>query len=240
MSKIQFDTVFISDVHLGTDRCNIDKFLKFLNELDTKKLVMVGDILDLHCMERYNTHWRTKHTKAVEKILELCEKGIKVVYVLGNHDAIARKYVKNEHINLHRNLMICDSYIHHSVKNKKFLCIHGDKNSEYSSGSWKQYFMNKGYETITPLNNFLKRTIDFSLVNFLKSIPRGKEYIDKYEMDLIRYVRGFYNYEGVIVGHIHHANIREYHGTTYMCCGDWCDTCSAIVEENGSFRIIKY
>ena len=240
MSKIQFDTVFISDVHLGTDRCNIDKFLKFLNELDTKKLVMVGDILDVHCMEKYNTYWRTRHTKAVEKILELCEKGTKVVYVLGNHDAVARKYVKNEPINLHRNLMICDSYVHHSKQNRKFLCIHGDEYSEYSSGSWKQYFMNKGYETITPLNNFLKKTIDFSLVNFLKKIPRGKEYIDKYEMDLIQHVRKFSKYDGIIVGHIHHANIREYDGTTYMCCGDWCDECTAIVEKNGLFGIIEY
>jgi hypothetical protein len=24
----------------------------------TKKLVIVGDILDIHCMEKYNTHWR--------------------------------------------------------------------------------------------------------------------------------------------------------------------------------------
>jgi len=240
MNKTQFDTVFISDVHLGTDRCNIEKFLKFLNELNTKKLVLVGDILDVHCMEKYNTHWRKGHTKAVEKILELCEKGTKVVYVLGNHDAVARKYVKNEPINLHRNLMICDSYVHNSKQNRKFLCIHGDEYSEYSSGSWKQYFMNKGYETITPLNNFLKKTIDFSLVNFLKKIPRGKEYIDKYEMDLIQHVRKFSKYDGIIVGHIHHANIREYNGTTYMCCGDWCDECTAIVEKDGLFEIIEY
>jgi UDP-2,3-diacylglucosamine pyrophosphatase LpxH len=33
-----FDTVFISDVHLGTPRCNTEKFLKFLKELKTKKV----------------------------------------------------------------------------------------------------------------------------------------------------------------------------------------------------------
>ena len=27
-----FDTVFISDVHLGTPRCNTEKFFKFLKE----------------------------------------------------------------------------------------------------------------------------------------------------------------------------------------------------------------
>ena len=235
-----YDTVFISDVHLGTDRCNTDKFLKFLNQLDTKKLVMVGDIIDIHCMEKYNTLWKTQHTKAVEKILELSRKGTEVVYILGNHDAVARKYVNTSSSYLHQNLIICDSYVHHSTKNRKFLCIHGDFYSEFSSGSWKQYFMNWGYETITPLNIFLNKTFGFSLINFLKSIPRGKKFIDKYEMDLIHHVRKIGEYDGVIVGHIHHANIREYQGTTYMCAGDWTDTCSALVEKDGVFEIIKY
>jgi UDP-2,3-diacylglucosamine pyrophosphatase LpxH len=239
MNKTQFDTVFISDVHLGTDRCNIEKFLKFLNELNTKKLVLVGDILDVHCMEKYNTHWRKGHTKAVEKIVDICRKGTEVIYVLGNHDAIARKYVKNKSFKLD-NLVVCDQYIHISKQGEKFLCVHGDQYSQYSSGSWKQYFMNWGYETITPLNNFLKKTIGFSLVNFLKNIQRGKDYINNYQYDLIRYVRKLGGYDGVIAGHIHHANIRKYDNLAYMCCGDWTDTCSAIVEENGSFRIIKY
>ena len=68
------DTVFISDVHLGTDRCNTDKFLKFLNQLDTKKLVMVGDIIDIYCMEKHNTLWKIQHTKAVEKNSRIVQK----------------------------------------------------------------------------------------------------------------------------------------------------------------------
>lgn len=236
---MKFDTTFISDVHLGTDRCNVEKFLKFLNELDTKKLVMVGDILDVHCMEKYNTHWRVRHTRAVEKILELCRKGTEVIYVLGNHDAVARKYVNNKSFKFD-NLIICDEYIHISKKDKRFLCVHGDRYSQFSSGSWKQYFMNKGYETITPLNIFLNKTFGFSLINFLKSIPRGKRFIDKYENDLISFVRKLNSYDGVIVGHIHHANIRVNDEITYMCCGDWTDTCSALVERDGVFEILKY
>ncbi len=46
-----YDATFISDTHLGTNRCDTHKFLKFLKELDTKKLVMVGDIFDIACME---------------------------------------------------------------------------------------------------------------------------------------------------------------------------------------------
>ena len=47
-------------------------------------------------------------------------------------------------------------------------------------------------------------------------------------------------YAGVICGHIHSGNIRNFGKITYMCCGDWCDTCSAIVEKNGVYSLEKY
>ena len=86
-----YDTVFVSDVHLGTARCNTQKFLKFLQELKTKKLVLVGDIIDIYCMEKYNTLWRKEHTECVHQILNLAKKGTEIVYILGNHDASLRR-----------------------------------------------------------------------------------------------------------------------------------------------------
>lgn len=236
-----YDTVFISDVHLGTNRCNVDKFLKFLSNLKTKKLVLVGDILDIHCLEKYNTRWRKKHTQAVEKLIEISKKGIEIVYVFGNHDCVFRKHFKDNISSKFGNISFCDRYVHTTTNNKKFVCIHGDKYSQYSSGSWKQYFMNWGYETITPLNNFLKRTLNISLVNFLKNLPRGKNYINEYETDIANYVINNYKFaDGVICGHIHHANLRDFNGFTYICCGDWTDTFSAVVEEKGEFEILRY
>lgn len=236
-----YDTVFISDVHLGTDRCNVDKFLKFLNELNTKKLVLVGDIIDIHCLEKYNTRWRKKHTQAVEKLIDISKKGTEIFYIFGNHDCVFRKHFKDSILTKFGNINFCDKYVHITKKNKKFVCIHGDKYSQYSSGSWKQYFMNWGYETITPLNNFLKKLFNISLVNFLKNLPRGKTYINEYETDIVNYVTKNYKFaDGVICGHIHHANIRSFADFTYICCGDWTDTFSAVVEENGVLKIVRY
>ena len=69
-----FNTVFISDLHLGTDRCNVKKLLKFLKELKTEKLVLVGDIIDIYCMERYNTRWTKEHTECVHQLFNLIKK----------------------------------------------------------------------------------------------------------------------------------------------------------------------
>jgi hypothetical protein len=37
--------------------------------------------------------------------------------------------------------------------------------------------------------------------------------------------------DGVIFGHIHHAVIRAEDGLTYINCGDWVESCTAVVEQ---------
>src|SRR5262249_13104036 len=47
--------------------------------------------------------------------------------------------------------------------------------------------------------------------------------------------------DGVICGHIHHAAIHDFDGVRYINCGDWVETCSAVVEHmDGRFEIIAW
>jgi UDP-2,3-diacylglucosamine pyrophosphatase LpxH len=39
--------------------------------------------------------------------------------------------------------------------------------------------------------------------------------------------------DGVICGHVHTAAMREIDGVRYLNCGDWVDSCTAIVEHEG-------
>ena len=233
---MSFDAVFVSDVHLGTDRCNHQKFYKFLKEIKTKKLVLVGDIIDVQCMEKYGTQWKREHTECVHQILNLAKKGTEIVYVLGNHEAQIRRYTEFTH----KNFLMCDEYVYKTKDGDKYLCVHGDKYSEFSSGSWKQLVFNWGYELITPMSVWLEKIFNFSLVYALKRSVNGKKYINQYETDLANYCRQKGGYKGIIVGHIHHNNMRKFGKIEYMCCGDFVDTCSAIVEKNGFFQSIKY
>lgn len=231
-----YDAVFISDVHLGTNRCNTKKFMKFLNELNTKKLIMVGDIYDIECMQKYGTKWEKKHSKAIHKLIKLADRGVEIVYIFGNHEAELRRYVGFKH----KNFSIAESYVYQTKKGNKYLCLHGDTCSNLSSGSWKQLCFNKGYELITPLSYWMSKFFNFSLVHFLKNTISAKKYINQYELDLANYCLSNGNYDGIICGHIHHANIRNFGDITYMCCGDFVDTCSAIVEKNGKFEHVFY
>ena len=62
----------------------------------------------------------------------------------------------------------------------------------------------------------------------------------KFEINMTDYARkrGF---DGVIAGHIHHAEIKEINGIIYMNDGDWVESCTALVEtHDGSWEIILW
>src|SRR6478736_2971357 len=48
-------------------------------------------------------------------------------------------------------------------------------------------------------------------------------------------------FDVVICGHIHHAMIRTQAGLAYINCGDWVESCTAVVEHfDGAFEIIHW
>lgn len=229
-----YDAVFISDLHLGTSRCNSKALLNFLTNIKTKKLILVGDVLDLQCLEK-GSRWARNHTLIIHKLLEKKSNGCEIIYVYGNHEKDLSRYT-----GLLNGIKVCREYVYTDSMNNSYLCIHGDKLSRRSSGDWKQFFLHKGYEVITPINHFLKETTGFSLVKFLKNTKRGRVFIDAYENDVVNGLKVKENlhnrkYAGVIVGHIHHLNHRVIDGYHYYCCGDWVDSCSAILEAYGSY-----
>ena len=47
--------------------------------------------------------------------------------------------------------------------------------------------------------------------------------------------------DGVICGHIHHAEMRMVHGILYMNDGDWVESCTALVEhQDGRFELLDW
>ena len=47
--------------------------------------------------------------------------------------------------------------------------------------------------------------------------------------------------DGVVCGHIHHAEIRTIDGILYCNDGDWVESCTALVEDfEGRLRIVRW
>jgi UDP-2,3-diacylglucosamine pyrophosphatase LpxH len=81
----------------------------------------------------------------------------------------------------------------------------------------------------------------FSISQFLKHrVKKAVDFMFKFEENLANYCkkRGF---DGVICGHIHHAEIKEINGVMYMNDGDWVESCTALVEHwDGRWEIVTW
>src|SRR5215472_3562859 len=79
-----FDTVIISDLHLGSDISRAGDALEFLQSVDFQRLVLLGDIFaDLNFARLTKEHW--KFLGYIRK-LSNPKRNVEVVWVEGNHD----------------------------------------------------------------------------------------------------------------------------------------------------------
>ena len=65
-------------------------------------------------------------------------------------------------------------------------------------------------------------------------------FIGKFEAAVAHYADR-YDVDAVLCGHIHSAAIREFGKVTYYNCGDWVESCTALVEgDDGILSMINY
>jgi UDP-2,3-diacylglucosamine pyrophosphatase LpxH len=103
------------------------------------------------------------------------------------------------------------------------------------------------YDTALLVNrwfNFLRRRLGYpywSLSQWLKrQVKEAVKAIDRFETALAQEARSR-GMDGVICGHIHHAEMRMIHGILYMNDGDWVESCTALVEhEDGRFELLDW
>src|SRR5437762_6789094 len=66
------------------------------------------------------------------------------------------------------------------------------------------------------------------------ALPISVSFIGRFEEAIVRYAKKF-SVDAVLCGHIHSAAIRQFDGVTYYNCGDWVESCSALIErEDGA------
>jgi UDP-2,3-diacylglucosamine pyrophosphatase LpxH len=238
-----YKTVFISDIHLGTKMSQADKLLDFMKTFECEKIYLVGDIVDCWAMSKKNI-WNQIHNDVVQKLLRKARKGTEIIYIPGNHDDVMRNYCDNEF----GHVIITNEAIHLGVDGKLYLVTHGDqfdivmKNAQWLAhlGSWAYDVSISMSVMLNKIRNLLGLS-HWSLSSYLKyKVKESVNFIGDYEETLTKYVKNK-GLNGIICGHIHHANIRDIDDIRYMNCGDWVESCTALVENhNGTFEIIKW
>ncbi|HEY5084468.1 MAG TPA: hypothetical protein VII48_08110, partial [Rhizomicrobium sp.] len=81
----------------------------------------------------------------------------------------------------------------------------------------------------------------WSLSAWLKhKVKNAVEYISRFEEEVAAEARKR-GVDGVVCGHIHHAEIRQIGGVLYLNDGDWVESCSALVEDaRGNLEILRW
>jgi UDP-2,3-diacylglucosamine pyrophosphatase LpxH len=235
MTQRTYRSIFISDVHLGTRDSKADALNNFLKHNTCDTLYLVGDILDVWRIQQNKWRWKQSHTNVVRRILGHSKRGTRVIYVAGNHDEFLRPLMP---YNIgFGNVEVANQIEHIGLDGKHYLVIHGDMFDGITRlAPWLTFLGDKAYDFILSFNtkyNWLRHRMGFgyfSLSQYLKArVKKAVDFIFQFEKNLIAYCKKR-GYDGVICGHIHHAEIKIIDDIIYMNDGDWVESCTALVE----------
>ena len=241
----QVRSVFISDIHLGTRACQAGRLLDFLRHHPSEYLFLLGDIVDFWAMKRGGICWTQDQNTFVQKVLRRARHGDKVFFIPGNHDEALREYVGTSF----GDIQLKDEYIHTAADGRRYLLVHGDAFDQVTRHhKWVAVLGDMAYDILVRLNSwlsFLRRTFRrpgyWSLAGYAKrKVKTAVSFIFDFEDSVMHYVREL-GLDGVICGHIHWAAKKDIDGQTYLNCGDWVDSCTAIVEHlDGKMELITW
>ncbi|QIK37231.1 UDP-2,3-diacylglucosamine diphosphatase [Caldichromatium japonicum] len=243
LSPLKYRSIFISDLHLGFRGCQVQFLLDFLRSTQCKQLYLVGDIVDLWAMQG-RVYWPDAHNQVVRELLDKARNGTEVIYIPGNHDELMRT-----HLDLSfGEIRICDERVHTTADGRCFLVLHGDRFDRVVQHSpWLAQIGSQAYDRLLALNGWLSRVraaLGFkywSLAGYLKrKVKDAVNYIGNYEQAVAAEARER-RLDGMICGHIHHAEMRTIQGITYCNCGDWVESCTALVEHHdGRLELLRW
>ena len=242
-SPNRYRTIWLSDFHLGTRECKAAFLLDFLRHNESEYLYLVGDIVDGWALAR-SWHWDQQHNDVVQKLLRKARKGTSVTYLPGNHDEFARDYLGLSFGHVH----IEPHLIHTLADGRRILVLHGDVfDGMIRHARWLSALGARAYQATLTLNrwfNQARRRLGlpyWSLSAYLKhKTKRAVQFIADFEEAMVQAAQA-HNADGIVCGHIHHAEIRAVDGCLYANTGDWVESCTALVEHfDGQLELVRW
>lgn len=244
-----WNTIIVSDLHLGTDGSKTEWFLEFLETHPCRLLILNGDIIDGWAMKR-GSKWKKRHTKVISKLLKISSK-TNVVWIRGNHDEFIADFMDLEL----GNIQICEDYVISTKvwkgvdtwESKRYYVFHGDVIDVFMlKYKWLSKIGSVGYDFALWLNDIYNKwrkwrgktyySISKPLKFYVKS---AANYINDFEVTASKMAEKN-GCNGVICGHIHQDADRMIGKIHYLNSGDWVENMTAIlIPEDGQPIIWK-
>jgi UDP-2,3-diacylglucosamine pyrophosphatase LpxH len=238
-----YRTIWISDFHLGTRGCKAEFLLDFLRDTEAETIYLVGDIVDGWRLKK-SWYWPQTHNDVIQKILRKVRKGTRVIYVPGNHDEWLRDFTQLQF----GGVEVMEDAIHVTADGRRLLVVHGDVfDAVVMHARWLALLGDGAYTATLWLNrhfNMVRRRLGYpywSLSAYLKRrVKNAVQYITSFGEAVADEARRR-GVEGVVCGHIHHAELREIGDILYCNSGDWVESCTALVEHfDGRLEILHW
>ena len=233
---------FISDLHLGYQERSLDKkrediFLNLLDKIsnDCQTLFLVGDIFDYWF--EYKTVIPKEFYRTISALSKLKDKGIKIEYLMGNHDFGHRDFFEKE-----LDIKIYREDIERELDGKKFYISHGDGKSHNDLGY-----------------KILKKLLRSSWANFLyrivhpdigigvasgsskssRKFTSGKDYGESEGIQDFAFSKIREGFDYVIMGHRHVAEFTVHGDGVYINLGEWFNKPTFGSYSKGKFQLLE-
>jgi UDP-2,3-diacylglucosamine pyrophosphatase LpxH len=138
--------------------------------------------------------------------------------------------------------------IHETADGRRLLIMHGHElDTVVQNMGWLAHLGDIGYVFLMRCNgivNLIRHLAGlghWSLSAYVKAeVKNVVSFIGKFEESIVRYAKD-YKVDGVLCGHIHTASVRKIDGTAYYNCGDWVESCTAMVEHfDGRMELLHF
>ena len=223
---------FISDAHLGAEekekeKLKEERLVSFLDGIkgDGESLYILGDMFEFWF--EYKDVMPKDHFRVLAKLRELVDRGMKVTYVVGNHDFWLGDFLTKQ-----IGIKIFKDPIEVTHQGKKIFVAHGDGLAKKDSGYriLKKILRNR-------VNIFLYRQIppdiSYPLAKFVAGKSRAQA--DRREAGYLEDYKSFarekigQGFDAVILAHTHIPTLENLsadsanppRGGTYLNIGDW-------------------
>ena len=225
VDTLKTDIYFISDAHLGGDTLEVEKrkeknLFSFLDHIRDKAevLYIVGDLFDFWF--EYRKAVPNRYFLILRKLSEIKDSGARIVFIPGNHDVWAGKYLQKE-----VGLDVNQNHTEEHHQGLRFYIAHGDGMAQgeglYRIQKW--IMENKLniwlYKLLHPdLGIPLARWVSKWSKKRSQSKQPGwnsREYRDAAKKKLGE------GYDVVVLAHIHFPALEEINGKQYLNTGDW-------------------
>ncbi len=233
---------FLSDAHLGAEAGQKEifkekKLLAFLDQVkkDGNYLYILGDLFEFWF--EYENVMPKMHFSILTELKELTQKGVKTIYVTGNHDFWLGDFLSKE-----IGIRICKESVSAEHQGKKIFIIHGDGLAKKDRGYriLKRILRNR---TNIWLYRQLPPDLGIPLAKKVASISRSHtSKKEKYLEDYVNFARGKIEegYDAVVMGHTHYPMFRDLGKGIYMNVGDWIENFTYGKLEGGKLFLEKF